>query len=166
MAKGLKGMHKLQSLRNLSDKVSYNEDNFHRIAISNLSVTQKVIERWWEEKFQTPLKEYEDHTEEELYIKMLEDHYYNNPAEVDRFWQSLSYDDWTGETDEEYEKGIRERLERVAPKIDISKYQSEKEVSEDDLMEELRRQTPTKPNTMGDEIDDDYTIKKDIIGND
>jgi len=123
-----------------------------------------MIERWWENKYRTPLKAYEDHTEEELYVKMLEDYYDRNPSEIDRFWGSLAQDNWDGETDADYEREIKERLKSVSKEVDISKWQSDKDYSEDDVMDELRRQFPDKPSTMGDDIDDDYTVTKDILG--
>lgn len=151
MGKKLKA--KMEKLKKIDySRIDFNDDNFHRIAISNLETQARVFERWWEKKYSKPLKEFEDHTDEELYIKMLEDYYDNNPVEIERFRNSVIGDDnWKGETDDEYEVGIQERLKKHH--VDISEYQSEKGTDEVDLMGSLRDALPDK-----NEADDDFSF--------
>ena len=121
--------------------------------ISNLENQKRVFERWWEKKYNKPLREFDDHTEEELYIIMLEDYYDNNPVEIERFKNSVvADDDWKGETDEDYEEDIQKRLKKHH--VDLSEFQSETE-SEGmiDLMDSLRDAIPDK-----NDVDDDFTF--------
>lgn len=125
-----------------------NNDNLHRIAISNLSIPERKLERWWERKFRSPLKEYEEHTYEELVIKMLEDYYDKNPEEVSRFEAGEFKDEgWDGTVSKEYEDGVQKNLKRFFDKntVNLEKYQSEDEVDEnEDALDRLRREIPSK----------------------
>jgi len=146
-------MLKLRNLNWIARHTHYNEDNFHRIAISNLSDSRKKMQRWWENKYQTYSKSFEDHTEEEIYILMLEEYYDTNPSQIERFWESVGSDEWDGETDAEYEREIKQRLKNIkGANVDISRFQSEKEVDVD-IMESLRSSFPSE-----DEIDDEFDL--------
>jgi hypothetical protein len=132
----------------------YNSDNLHRIAISNLSSSERRIERWWESKYRTPMKQYDEHTYEELVIKMLEDYYDKNPAEMERFKATDyhgSVEEWDGKVSEEYESAVQKTLEGFfnKNKVDLSKYQDDeaeiKDLSDEDILENLRKTFPSRP---------------------
>lgn len=124
-------MSKLLTLHKLLENLELNNDNLHRIAISNIDDTEKTLARWWTKKYERPLKAFEDHTHEELIIEMLEDFYDKNRVEVDRFYDTieeekrkLEYGEWNGQTSKEYEEQVKKILSKRKP-VDISKYQSE-----------------------------------------
>lgn len=131
-----------------------NNDNLHRIAISNLSDPERRLQRWWERKFRSPLKAYDDYTYEELLVCMLEDFYENNPSEMDKFSAShiTTESDWDGGMPEEYESQIQKSLKGFfnKNKVDLTKYQSEEEeedyedVSDEDILNDLRIKIPSK----------------------
>lgn len=124
-----------------------NNHNLHLVAISNLRDPERQVQRWWTKKYKQPLKPFEEHCTEELLVEMLEDHYERHPDEAERYLSmvELSYDeDWDGEMPEEYEREIQKRLKK-APKVDLSKYQSDEELSEEEekeLLENLGRNLP------------------------
>ena len=150
----LNQMRSLKSLSNEARHLDRNEDVFHKIAIANLESSLRRAERYWEQKYKAPLKDFHDHTEEELYIIMLEDFYEKNPTEIERFKDSLTVDhEWAGETDSEYEDDIRKRLMKVSRKVDLSEYRDDSD-SDMNLMAELRRKLPSS----GDEVDEDFSI--------
>jgi len=150
-----------------------NNDNLHRVAISNLQNTERRLERWWEKKFRSPLKEYEDHTYEELLVGMLEDYYESHPEEAERFSSSIFYEEdkeWDGKVSDDYEEMAQRDLKKFFErnKVDLTKYQGEEEedLTEDDLLAQLRRRVPTKDSSMGHpksvendlEFDDDFEV--------
>lgn len=124
---------------------TFNNDNLHRIAISNLSDNERKIARWWSKKYSQPLKSFEEHTIEELVVEMLEDYYEEKPQEIERF---LSHDagiqDWDGTMSEEYERKMKKRLAKK-PQVDLSKFQDEKELTEEEeaaILDNLGRNLP------------------------
>jgi len=154
---------RIKSLRQRLSHLSFNDDNFHRIALSNLKSPKRRIERWWAKKYRTPAKDFEDHTEEELYIEMLEDFYEKNPKEAKKFWTDMETKmdiGWDGHTSDEYEESMQRRIEELQRPIDISQYQSDKEVDSDVFYEEIDRLFPvTKIDSIGDDIDDNYEVE-------
>lgn len=141
------------------------QDNLHRIAISNIENNfEASVVRWWERKFRQPLKPYEDHTLEELALKMFEDFYDRNPSEIEKFKNGeVKEDDWDGKVDPEHEARIKERLKKIDERnrVDIRRYQSEKELSEEEerkILENVgRRVSPVSAPTMGqDEFEDEF----------
>ena len=148
-------MKKLKKLQWILRNLSYNEDNFHRIAISNLEAPENNFERFWEEKYKSPIRPYEEHTHEEIYIKMLEDYYHKNPVEIDRFHSSLLEDDWDGNFDADYERVMSEKAKRIGPHVDLTQFQDDKD-SEVDVVDNLRKEL--------DDIDDEYNVKDKILG--
>lgn len=128
--------------KSLSERIQHlqqTNDNLHRIAISNLQDHERRTIRWWCKKYRTPLKPLEEHTIEELVIEMLEDYYDEKPEEILRFQESLLVESgetlWDGRMSGEYEKQVGARLKKLNAKrgIDISKYQSEDELSNDEV---------------------------------
>ena len=134
-------------------------DNLHRIAISNVTDGDRVLARWWTKKYSTPIKPYSEHTNEELIIEMLEDYYDQNRGEIDRFLDSLhdrTHGEWDGRTSEEYEAQIQKRLSKFK-KVDISKYQSDKDKElnqeeEENIIASLGRNLP-KSKTIQNNVD-------------
>ena len=111
----------------------FNNDNLHRIAISNLQDHERQVFRWWCKKYRTPQKPLGEHTIEELMIEMLEDYYERHPQEIERFLDNTAQEpEWDGSTSPEYEAQIRARLEKINKKmgVDIKKFQSDVELSE------------------------------------
>ena len=105
---------RLKSLPEILRYSSFTNDNLHRIAIAGLQDHERRTIRWWCKKYRTPIKPLEDHTIEELMVEMLEDYYDNNPAEIERFYESLGREsgliDWDGRMPKEYEVGMKQRL--------------------------------------------------------
>lgn len=131
-----------KSLSELLRDKSLNNYNLHRIAISNLQSAERQIERWWCKKYKRPLKEYDEHTIEELMIEMLEDYYDKNPQEAKKFLNvAIQEDDWDGSTSPEYEAEIQARLRKINKRnrVDISKYQTPNENVSDEQFEEILR---------------------------
>jgi len=101
-------------------------DNLHRIAISNTKDTEKRLIRWWCNHYKQPPKQLDEYTIEELFIEQLEEYYIRYPEKIEEFLGSVNQkqeDDWDGSLDPEMEKVIKKRLGKV--KVDISKYQNE-----------------------------------------
>jgi len=113
-----------------------NSDNLHRIAISNITVnTETKISRWWSEKFRTPMKPFLEHTTEELVIMFLEDHYEKNPIEMQKFLAPAPEEgEWDGKMPVEYERVMEAKMKKIQEKnkVDLSKYQDEKPVSQEE----------------------------------
>jgi len=118
----------VKNLQYLLRDLHPNDENFHRIAISNLSDPERRIIRWWVGKYKTPEKPLLDHTIEELYIEMLEDYYEKHPEEAKKFLNSVEEDTWDGTMSPEYEARIQKRLKKKKP-VDITKYQSKVELT-------------------------------------
>jgi hypothetical protein len=163
---------KFQNLNELLRDLDFSNDNLHRIAIANVSDSERVLARWWTKKYRTPLKQFVEYTTEELIIEMLEDYYDNNRTEIDRFFDSLTMEaqgEWDGSTDEEYEKGIQKRLSKIK-KVDISKYQSDKDKEltikeEEDILASLGRSLP-KSKTIQNNKDVGHDEFEDTFGAD
>jgi hypothetical protein len=140
---------KVLNLNELLKEVDFKNDNLHRIAISNVTDSTRVLARWWTKKYRTPLKHYGEYTNEELVIEMLEDYYDNNRTEIERFLEASTMEklgEWDGSTSEEYEDQVRKRLSKFK-KVDISKYQSEKDreltnEEEETILNSLGRSLP------------------------
>ena len=151
-------------LRN--DVQNFNNDNIHLIAISNINDGERSMERWWERKYKAPLKAYEDHTFEEILVEMFEDYYEKNPAEAQKFIQNIvtkGQDEWEGQMSDEHEAEMQKRF--ANPEL-LKKYQSEKELTEEEekkLLDSLGRNLPgskvTRDLSGGDgsgEFDDEF----------
>lgn len=111
----------------------FNNDNLHRVAISNLQDHERQVIRWWCKKYRAPLKPFGEHTIEELMIEMLEDYYERHPQEIERFLDNTSQEpEWDGTTSPEYEAQIQARLAKINKKrgVDLKKYQSDVELSD------------------------------------
>jgi hypothetical protein len=167
---------KVLNFHKLLEGVKLSNDNLHRIAISNIVHGERTLERWWQKKYKTSIKHFDDCTREELIIEMLEDFYDNNRTEIDRFYDSLereklaSFKEWDGKTDDEYEIEIQKRLSKFK-KIDLSAFQSDKdreltEEEEASIFNSLGRNLPksTKKEeksllTLGsDEFDEEFGV--------
>jgi|GEM_PF-7120878 len=145
----------------------FTNDNLHRIAISNLQDGQRDLERWWAKKYGTPKKAYDEHILEELLIEKFEDYYSQNPDEIARFEDLVAKgkeDDWDGAMSAEHEAGIAKWLSKKK-KVDLSKYQSNDELTEEDekkILDSLGFNLPksSKLVNLGDgdlkEFDDDF----------
>ncbi len=150
---------KWDQIKGLQERLRHkkqSQDNLHRIAISNLDNQERVLERWWSKKYRTPLRPYEDHTQEELMIEMLEDYYEANPSEIERFYDSIKMEseEWNGRMSEEYERGIKERIEKINKNlgIDISQFQSDEVVSDEDfekMMNKVGKNLPKSRQAQG-----------------
>lgn len=88
--------------------------------------------RWWAKKYRQPLKGFEEHTWEELFIEQLEDFYAANPVEAERFLHEVGQrrvddDDWDGTVPDEEENARRARGAQVKESghVDLSKYQKD-----------------------------------------
>lgn len=133
-------MFQLKSLSELLRNKVLNNDNLHRIAISNLRDHERQVARWWCKKYRTPLKLFAEHTMEELIVEMLEDYYDNHPAEIERFLSSEeNIPDWDGSMSPEYEAEIQARLRKINERnrVDISKYQTTDENLTDEQCESI-----------------------------
>jgi len=107
-----------------------NNDNLHLIAISNLKDHEKRLIRWWCDHYRQPQKPLDEYTVEELFIEQLECYYSKNPEKMFEFLASQEpEDEWDGHFDEETERRIQ-RWNRS--KFDISKYQSDESVSDEE----------------------------------
>ena len=49
---------KFQNLNELLRELDFSNDNLHRIAIANVSDSERVLARWWTKKYRTPLKQF------------------------------------------------------------------------------------------------------------
>lgn len=120
---------KLKNLHDLLDGQIKDNDNLHRIAISNLADLEKRLIRWWSKKYNTPPKKLDDYTTEELLIEMLEDHYEKNPTTIEEFNASLIKDDWNGKIKDEDQ--MKEYWKKRS-KVDLKKYQTDKKEATDE----------------------------------
>lgn len=124
------------------DFESFTNDNLHRIAISNLSDGERSLRRWWEKKYKTPHKEYEDHTVEELLVQMFEDYYDQNPAEIQRFVLRSNVEEWDGRMSKEHDERMKKRFGNTAV---LKKYQDFKPITEEEeqrILDSLGRNLP------------------------
>jgi hypothetical protein len=170
------GKTKRLSLSKLLEDLKPSNDNLHRIAISNIADGDRQLERWWQKKYKTSIKHYNDYTREELIIEMLEDFYDNNKTEIDRFYDSIEKEqiakqgEWDGRTSPEYEAEIQKRLSKFK-KIDLSAFQSEKDKEltaeeEDAILDSLGRNLPKSKKTKekgipalgSDEFDEEFGV--------
>jgi hypothetical protein len=115
-------------------QADFTNDNLHRIAISNLQDGHRDLERWWAEKYKAPKKSFDEHCLEELLIEKFEDYYKQNPDEIARFENAIETaadKAWDGSTSAEHERHIQKWLAKK-PKVDLSKYQSDEPITEED----------------------------------
>lgn len=138
----------------------FNNDNLHRIAISNLQDHERQVIRWWCKKYRTPQKPFGEHTMEELIVEMLEDFYERNPQEISKFVaRSLEEPEWDGTMPPEYEAEIQKRLEKInrRQRIDIEQFKSDEELSDEEaqkIIDNLGRNLPrSRMMTKKDEAD-------------
>jgi len=91
-----------------------NNDNLHRIAISNLNDEEYKLKKWWHNKYKVPPKPLDDLTIEEVYLDYLEDWYSKDPRRVEDFYrQTQDFDDWDGELDDATEQRIAARWAKI-----------------------------------------------------
>lgn len=154
----------LTKIHRLFKDVDYDDvDNLHLIAISNVDDTQRRIERWWEKKYRKPLVPYLEHTQEELYVKYLEDYYERNPEEAERFLNSLhNVPEWDGTMDEEHERQMQARWKKKK-QIDLTQFQSDKELTEeeeqailDNLGKNLIKKVVVKNKSVAEEFEESF----------
>jgi hypothetical protein len=89
-------------------------NNLHRIAISNLNDEEYKLKKWWHNKYKVSPKPLDELTIEEVYIDYLEDWYAKDPSRVEDFYrQSQDFDDWDGELDEVTEQKIAARWAKI-----------------------------------------------------
>jgi len=110
----------------------FNEDSNHYLI------------RWWVNKFNLP----HNHplllslTWEELYFEYLTYFYNDHPDELKKVHNENDRDKtymWSGNTSEEYEKGIKSRFKNI-PNVDLSKWVTkESEVSEDEFDDDFSK---------------------------
>ncbi len=148
--------------------------NLHYIAISNLEDDYRRVRRWWTKKYRRPEKEFEEHTAEELIIEMLEDFYEKNPKAKQKFLEgeAAREEEWDGTMPESYERMMQERWSKKRVKVDISKWQSDTELSEEEekrLLDNIGRKLPgsfkvsdqgeeeEEPSLGDGEFDEDFT---------
>ena len=156
---------KIKSLSALLRDCEWSNDNLHRIAISNLSDNERVLVRWWCKKYQTPQKSLNEHTWEELYIEMLEDYYSEHPEQAERFMNSVEIEEWDGRTSPEHEAQMRARLKRINENVDLKKYQSDVELSEEEekqILENLGRNLPKS--RMAAKAESDLEFEDNFLG--
>lgn len=127
----------------------FNNDNLHRIAISNLRDHERRIIRWWVKKYNQPVKPLEEHTIEELVIEMLEDYYETNPQEIEKF---LSHDagvqDWDGTMPDEHESRMK-KVWAKKPQVDLSAFKDEHALTEEEEAEILANLGRNLPGSTG-----------------
>jgi hypothetical protein len=99
-----------------------NNDNLHRIAISNLEDQEKSLVRWWCDHYRQPPKPLDDYTVEELYIERLEHYYSKKPERIKEFLDREAKE-WDGGFDDETEKEIA-RFSK-GKTVDLTKYQKD-----------------------------------------
>lgn len=152
----------LQKFNRIFDEIDRsNTDNLHLIAISNINSPKRKMERWWEKKYKSPLRQYEDHTIEELIVEYLEDFYDNNPQEIDRFLDSLANQDqeeWNGKMSEDHERAMQARWKKTR-QIDLSKFQSDEQLSPEEekaLLDNLGKTVPLKIKVKNVEVDEEF----------
>jgi hypothetical protein len=156
---------KIKYPQTLLSNEGFNNDNLHRIAISNLQDHERQVIRWWCKKYRTPQKPFGEHTIEELIVEMLEDYYERNPQEIGKFvTRTLQEPEWDGTMSPEYEAEIQKRLERINRRngIDISKFQSDENLSDEEaqnIIDNLGRNLPRS--TMVTKKDEADTISED-----
>ena len=100
-------------------------------------------------------------------IKMLEDYYYKNPEEIQRFLSNEVTDDWDGEVSQEYEREVQKGLKKFFEKnkVDLSEYQDENfedsDLSDEDILNDLRKAFPSRPipkSLSEGEFDEDFEV--------
>ena len=154
---------------------TFNHDNLHRIAISNLNDSRRRQERWWAKKY-GPLKQYDEHTDEEIWIEMLEDFYEAHPVEIQRFLDSehvRKVGEWDGRVSNDHEKAMKAYWDKKK-KIDISAFQSDENLTpeqEAKILADLGMNLPKSKrvihgspikgkqheiHTLGEEFDEDF----------
>lgn len=147
-------------LKNRSRKkealIEINNDKLHLIAINNLDDPEYVLRRWWHLKYRIPPKDIDDYTFEELYVEYLEDRYIDHPKEKQNFLDSIDPEvaDWDGTMSAEYEESVKSFHEKH--KIDLSEFQSDIEMSEEEeeeMLKNLGRNLPGSTHVVGSDIE-------------
>lgn len=149
----------IQSLSEMLKGHLVNDDNLHRIAISNLDDQEKNLIRWWCDHYRQPPKPLNDYTVEELYIERLEHYYSRKPDRIREFLdRDAKEDDWDGRFDDETEEAIRRQ--QVKNKVDLSKYQQDSsDISDEEaqrIVDNLGRHLPGSKTTVASLEDDDF----------
>lgn len=120
-------LHLVSLQRELENRL-INDNNIHRIAISNIKDPKIQLERWWRKKYRIPPKDFEEYTSEELYLEYYEDYYDRYPEKIEEFLAGgIDDEEWDGTHDDpELEAAILKRLTKLNlanPDI-IKKYQT------------------------------------------
>lgn len=129
----------------LRDKDLSYTDTLHLVAIANLKDDERILQRWWCKKYKKPLKDFENHIQEELVIEMLEDYYEANPVEIEKFlfsYDARSQGEWDGKVSEEHEKKMQKRFKNDSL---IAKYQSQEDLSPEEeaaILDSLGKNLP------------------------
>lgn len=159
---------RLKNLRQELSEQKLDNDNIHRIAITNSRDPERSLQAWWRKKYRIPPKDLDDYTAEELLLEYLEDYYRRHPEEADKFQDSATRrleDGWDGKPDPEMEKLVIERLKKnkVFDPAIIEKYRTpgDENLSDDEIKEifdSLGRDLPgSKTKTVldnGDELEE------------
>jgi hypothetical protein len=124
----------------------------------------RQLERWWHKKYRTPMKGYDDHTHEEIFIEYLEDYYDKHPEEIGRFQYSQTKeaeedDEWRGDTPD----GLADKMKSLGGTVDVSRYKTEgdENLTEDEvknIISKVGRSLPKvrQSDTIENEFEDDY----------
>lgn len=148
---------------------AFNNDNLHRIAISNLEDGERGLERWWERKFSKPLKEFHDYTYEELVIAQIEDYYSHNPHEIKKFEMLAERQaEWDGTMPAEHEREMRKRWSKKK-QFDLSQWQDEKPLTEEEekrILADLGKRLPGSKRivNLGSDEDVDPEFDEQFLG--
>jgi hypothetical protein len=116
-----------------------NNDNLHRIAISNLNNDEKKLIRWWCDRYKQPPKQLDDYTFEELYVEQLEHYYSKNPDKISDFFAKNSQEEeaeWDGRFDGETERRISSFWSKRKSGT-IKKYQTDNREYSDEEIEKM-----------------------------
>jgi len=128
----------------------------HRLAIDALNNSLVYLETWWRDRYRVPGKPFEDHSFEELYLERLISFYYEHPDEIKKTLQNLVYDDddWDGELSDEEEDRVQAWASRR--KVDLSKYQSDEEVTEEEEERIIRSLGTNSPGEDPHEFEENF----------
>lgn len=113
-----------------------------KIAVKRFSdESSYYLIQWWTETYKLPSNHplLLELTWEELYLSYISDYYARNPEELEIDKKELGMDEeptWKGETSEEYERRIKEKLSKV-PKVDLSKWQVDVKDKKDEFEEDF-----------------------------
>lgn len=133
-----------ETLRELVE-VRVDDQQYHRIAVSNLDDPVHALERHWRERYRVPARGLSDYTLEELYVEFLEDYYAVHPKEADALRLAMAAEEpvvsvtrdaegWDGRlpdaVEQERQAYWRRRQEqRPYLKVDLEQFRSTEEMT-------------------------------------